>query len=101
MEPTQLSQPDETLRQARLDDHARAVILDIAYNLNDVKPWQHLPAGTWHDEPYAVASRLYGRGPYSDDVAKAAQALMPNIDWLATRGEYAQILFRAAGKAAA
>lgn len=99
MERTQLTQEDEALRRARLDVHARAVILDIAYDLNDVKPWQQLPAGIWHDEPYAVASRLYGRGPYSEDVAKAAQALMPNVDWDPSRGEYAQILFAAAGKA--
>ncbi|MFB7866982.1 hypothetical protein [Streptomyces sp. NPDC056069] len=92
------SQQDEALRRSRLDDHARAVIHAIAQDLNDVKPWQPLPAGIWHDEPFVIAARIHGRGPYTDQVAEASQALMPRIDRDITRGEYAQILFRAAGK---
>ncbi|MET9954231.1 hypothetical protein ABZ135_22145 [Streptomyces sp. NPDC006339] len=98
---THLTQQDEALRQSRLDDHARAVIHSIAQELNDIKPWQGLAAQIWADEPFAVAARLYGRGLYGEQVATAAQALMPNVDWQVTRGEYAQILFRAAGKATA
>ncbi|MFF9844632.1 hypothetical protein [Streptomyces sp. NPDC013740] len=100
-ERTYATQQDEALRQSRLDDHARAVIHAIAQDLNDIKPWQTLPANIWADEPFAVAARLYGRGLYGEQVAEVAQALMPRVDRDVTRGEYALILFRAAGKAAA
>ncbi|MFE1903832.1 hypothetical protein ACFW96_09190 [Streptomyces gardneri] len=97
-ERTQLTQEDEALRRARLDKHARAVLLDIAHDLTDVKPWQRAARQVRSKQPLATAVRLNGRGPYADNVAEAAKALMPTITEDITRGEYALILRRAAGK---
>lgn len=99
MERTQLTQQDEALRRARLDGHARAVLLDIAGTLTKVKPWHAMEPKIREARPLSVAERLYSRGPYADQVAEAAQALMPVIDGGISRGEYALILRRAAGKA--
>ncbi|MFE5628458.1 hypothetical protein [Streptomyces sp. NPDC056543] len=98
MERTHPTQQDEALRRARLDDHARAVLIDISNRLTVIRPWGAMTEGIRRSRPLAVAERLYGRGPYADEVEATALALMPPVGDI-TRGEYALILRRAAGKA--
>lgn len=92
------SQEDELLRRARLDDHARTVVLDIAGTLTDLKPWREMTEGLRLARPLSVAERIWGRGTHADEIARAARALMPSVDQPITRGEYALILRRAAGQ---
>ena len=95
---TPLTQPDEALRQVRTDETTRAGLLWIADRLTDQRPrHEMLPAAR-----LALALRVgldcHGYTDQAHTLERDLLLRMPTIEQAITRGEYALILRRAAGK---
>ncbi|MGA4941757.1 hypothetical protein [Streptomyces cinereoruber] len=85
---TQLSQPDEALRQIRSACPVRTTLRDIAADLRATDP----------SAPFTPADRLTTAREAANGCTNRETALlgkMPRIDWDTTRSEYALILDRA------
>lgn len=91
-EPTQLSQPDEALRQARLDDHVRDGLRLIADKLTQIKP-SHLMT---EDQRLAIAltaAHTIRKNCPGQDIDELETHLLRRMTYTdgktVTRGEYA------------
>lgn len=96
---TDLSQPDEALRQARSDDTLRRLITEVADYLTEARPMDAMREGS---RMYlASAKGLKNNAMDSDQAAETTRALlrsMPTPYAGETRGEYA-LRLRAAARA--
>ncbi|MGW6395426.1 hypothetical protein ACWFR1_34160 [Streptomyces sp. NPDC055103] len=97
-ERTHLTQQDEALRQARLDDHIRDGLRHIADKLNQRQPGHLMTAGQRLAVALTVADTTH---PDNEDAAVELERqllrCMPFVDGqVVTRGEYALWLHKAA-----
>jgi len=102
MEPTQLSQQDEALRRAQLDDKTRAGLRYIAVKLADRSRRPHALLDERARLAIALTAAEYVCGGLSPDAEAVERALLlrlPHVDRPITRGEYALIVNRAAWSA--
>lgn len=98
---TYLAQQDEALRQVRADETIRAGLLWIADRLTTQRPRHEMLPATRLALALRVGLDQHG---YTDEAHTLERELllrMPTITHEITRGEYALILRRAAGKATA
>ncbi|MDT9688176.1 hypothetical protein Q5762_07370 [Streptomyces sp. P9(2023)] len=99
MERTELSQPDEALRQTRTDAAVRAGLTWIADRLTDQRPRHDMLPAARLALALRVGLDVHGYTDEAHALERDLLARMPHIEQEISRGEYALILRRAAGSA--
>ncbi|MFF5972238.1 hypothetical protein ACFY7C_12035 [Streptomyces sp. NPDC012769] len=94
-----LTQEDDALRRARTDQPIREALRWIANRLNDLRPHAFMsPAGREAIALTAATETFPKDEAAAADLEHALLLRMPHVDGPVTRADYAQSLFRAAGR---
>lgn len=97
-ERTHLPIQDEALRQTRLDEAVRAGLTWIAERLTARRPRHEMLPAARLALALRVGLDVHGYTDEAHDLERELLLRMPTLDQPITRGEYALVLRRAAGK---